>query len=337
MSVETLAQALQEAGILDSTAVNARLPRVRTGRALLEGIIADGLSTEANLVAQLARALSVPRYDPKERSPEPEAIALLDARQSDELGVLPVAVRGNGALLWVALCDPTDEGLLGEVARRTGRRVKACLIGPRELAKAQQQLGQGGGSMPLQMPQPPQQPMQMQMPPQPMQQMQQMQQMPNPGVSGQFRVPFPSGMNGQQMPGMGYPNMMPNGTPQQMMGSMPPMPGNPYGQPYGYGQQMMGTMPPPGSMGPPQGMGQPMQMQSPPSPMGLPSMGTMPPGMTPNGALSSGPQSRDMARLEEELTQAKQVVKVLAQLLVERNLIDGEELKRRLRTERERK
>src|SRR5689334_14902165 len=121
MSVETLAQALLEAGILDATSVEMRVPRARSGRKLLDDIIGDGVVTESSLVNQLARALSVPRYDPKERQPEPDAVGLLDLRIADELGVLPVAVRGGGALLWVAMCDPTDEALLQDVQRRSGR------------------------------------------------------------------------------------------------------------------------------------------------------------------------------------------------------------------------
>lgn len=44
-----------------------------------------------------------------------------------------------------------------------------------------------------------------------------------------------------------------------------------------------------------------------------------------------GTPRTDTRKLEEELAQAKHVVKVLVQMLVERGLIDGEELKRRLR------
>jgi hypothetical protein len=305
MSVETLAQALLDAGILDKPSVDYRVPRVRSGRQLLEGIINDGVAAEPNLVNQLARALSVPRYDPKERSPEPDAVALLDARSSEEMGVVPVAVRGGGALLWVALCDPTDEALIAEVQRRTGRRVKACLIGPRELTRALQQIAQGG----------------MQAPPPVMSQQPQgyppQQGMPNAGVSGQYRVPLPLPSGIGQPGNSGFPGM-PNGVPPGMQ----PMPQQGGGYPYGYAPQ--GSMPPP--------MQQPM-MGQPQMPGGY----SMPLG---TGAYPAGPPSRpgvDVQRLEDELAQARQVVKVLTQILVERGLIDGEDLKRRLRAERERK
>jgi len=288
MSVETLAQAMLEAGILDAPSVEQRVPRSRTGRQLLDGLVTDGLITEPSLVSQLARALSVPRYDPKERSPEPDAMALLDLRNAEELGVLPVAVRGGGALLWVALCDPTDEGLLAEVARRTGRRVKACLIGPRELARALQLLQPGvaqpgaPSASPFQVPN----------------------AAPNAMPSGQFRIPLPAAPPPGLQAMAGYP-VMPNGIPSNMQ------PTGPYAA---YGLS---------------GVGGPAPMMPP----GMPGMPSLPPGN------SQGPVSRssDTQRLEDELAQVRQVVKVLTQLLVERGLIDGEELKRRLRAERERK
>jgi hypothetical protein len=273
LSVESLSQALLEAGILEATAVEARAARSRSGRQLLDAIVSEGEISESSLVSQLARALSVPRYDPRERQPEPEAMALLDVRQSDELGVLPVAVRGGGTLLWVAMCDPTDESLSLEVTRRTGRRVKACLVGPGQLSRALHQAGVAAqhGAAP--------------MPPQPVHQS----FTPRPGT-----VP--------PMP-MGYPTPMPmHPHPMGAMGYPTPMPG-----------QF------PGYFG---------------APMAVPSMmGQVP--MPPGAAV--GGKSAELQKLEDELAQAKQVIRVLTQLLVERSLIDGDELKRRLRAERDRR
>jgi hypothetical protein len=64
-----------------------------------------------------------------------------------------------------------------------------------------------------------------------------------------------------------------------------------------------------------------------------PMMGQMP---VPPGPVAAG-KSAELQKLEDELAQAKQVIRVLTQLLVERGHIDGEELKRRLRAERDRR
>lgn len=282
MSVESLAQALLEAGILDTSSVALRLPRARTGKQLLDGLIGDGLVTEPSLVAQLARSLSVPRYDPKERLPESDAVALLDQKSAEELGVLPVAVRGGGALLWVALCDPTDEPLLSEVSRRTGRRVKACLIGPRELTKALQQL-QLGEAMTPQAQQPP----------------------PPPAPTTIPGLPVNTAPNAAQRQPTAPPptpsfGAVPNGYAPSL--SIPGFPAYPFASGV-TGPQPFGSMPP-----------------------AMPNPSQAPPGRT-----------SDLQRLEEELAQVRHVVKVLTQMLVERGALDGDDLKRRLRADRERK
>lgn len=265
MSVESLAQALLEAGILDASTVGEKASRARDGRQLLDGLVADGDVSESGLVNQLARALSVPRYDPRERQPEPEAVALVDPRTAEELGVLPVAVRGAGGLLWVAMCDPTDDAILAEVSRRTGRRVKACLIGPRELAKALQQ-AQGKG--------------------------------------GAYAAIQPPPVQTYRAPAAPAP---PPPTPVHATGST------------GYAPATLASNGMPGGYA---------------FPHGAPMAGTT---LVQPGPVASGGKSTDLQRLEDELSQAKQVVKVLVQLLVERGLMDGEEFKRRLRAERERR
>jgi hypothetical protein len=282
MSVDTLAKALFEAGLLDATSMETRIQRSRNGRALLDGIIADGVISEANLVTQLARVLSVPRYDPKERSPEPDALTLIDLQTAEELGVLPVAVRGGGTLLWVALCDPTDEPLQTEIARRTGRRVKPCLIGPRELTRAILQVQRGVG-------------------------------VPTP-----IGTPLPSGFGLTGTTGGGY--RVPTG-----VGMTPAVP--PYGG---------GTLPPNGIGGMTPGVGSyaayPFVSGIAP---GSPIVQTTP-GMA-GATAASAIRSSDVQRLDDELAQVRRVVKVLTQMLVERGALDGEELKRRLRAERDRK
>jgi len=271
MPVETLAKALFEAGLLDAGSMETRVARSRNGRQLLEGIVGDGVISEPNLVTQLARALSVPRYDPKERSPEPEAVALIDPRAAEELGVLPVAVRGGGTLLWVALCDPTDENLLSEITHRTGRRVKACLIGPRELSRALQRVLHG-----VNIPTP-------------------LGTAPVPGFAstGSFR-PAPMPTSPGMAPYMGGGTLPPTGA------GMPGTTGSYVGYPFASGVGPAAPLPG--------------------TPTGTPAI-----------------RSSDVQRLDDELAQVRRVVKVLTQMLVERGALDGEELKRRLRAERDRK
>lgn len=135
MSVQALANALVEAGVLDPAEVDRWGARDTDPHRFLEQILVEGIVSEDALVTRLARGFGVPRYDPKSRSPEPAALALLDHRARVELRTLPVAIRGTD-LLWVAVCDPSDDNLLAEIERRTARRVRPSLIGPRELVVA---------------------------------------------------------------------------------------------------------------------------------------------------------------------------------------------------------
>ncbi len=87
----------------------------------------------------MARAISVelglPRIDLTMTPAEPAAVALLDARICAERFVLPVALRENGELLWLAMADPTDLEALGVVRRRTQKRVRPAVAGPTEILR----------------------------------------------------------------------------------------------------------------------------------------------------------------------------------------------------------
>jgi hypothetical protein len=92
----------------------------------------------------VARALSVelglPRIDLAITPPEPLALALLDARTCLDRFVLPVALRENGELLWLAMADPTDQDTIGVVRRKTMKRVRPAVAGPTEILRAARSL-----------------------------------------------------------------------------------------------------------------------------------------------------------------------------------------------------
>jgi len=54
--------------------------------------------------------------------------------------VLPVALRENGELLWLAMADPTDEDSIGVVRRKTMKRVRPAVAGPTEILRAARSL-----------------------------------------------------------------------------------------------------------------------------------------------------------------------------------------------------
>src|SRR5262249_8415779 len=92
--------------------------------------------------------LGLPRIDLATTPPEPAAMALLDGRICAERFVLPVALRENGELLWVAMADPTDEDAIGMVKRKSQKRVRPAVAGPDESPPAARTLYPAGGTQP---------------------------------------------------------------------------------------------------------------------------------------------------------------------------------------------
>jgi hypothetical protein len=103
--------------------------------------VADmGYATEGTVARAISVELGLPRVDLAITPPEPLALALLDARTCLDRFVLPVALRENGELLWLAMADPTDQDSIGVVRRKTMKRVRPAVAGPTEILRAARSL-----------------------------------------------------------------------------------------------------------------------------------------------------------------------------------------------------
>jgi type II secretion system (T2SS) protein E len=124
--------------LLDERQHEAVLSRVgdSAGGHLVREIAELGYATEAAMARGVSVELGLPRIDLAANPPEPPALALLDARLCAERVVLPVALRENGELLWLAMADPTDQDTLGIVRRRAQKRVRPAVAGPSEILRA---------------------------------------------------------------------------------------------------------------------------------------------------------------------------------------------------------
>ncbi|HEY5677928.1 MAG TPA: hypothetical protein VIR81_14140 [Myxococcales bacterium] len=123
--------------LLDERQHEAVLSRTGSsaGGQVVQEIAELGYATEGAIARGVSVELGLPRIDLAVTSPEPAALALLDARICSERVVLPVALRENGELLWVAMADPTDQETLGIVRRRTQKRVRPAVAGPSEILR----------------------------------------------------------------------------------------------------------------------------------------------------------------------------------------------------------
>jgi hypothetical protein len=95
-----------------------------------------GYATEATVARAVSVELGLPRIDLAMTPPEGPALALLDARTCADKFLLPVALRENGELLWLAMADPTDEDAIGLVRRKAQKRVRPAVAGPTEILRA---------------------------------------------------------------------------------------------------------------------------------------------------------------------------------------------------------
>ena len=107
-----------------------------TGGYIVQQIAEMGYATEGTMARAISVEMGLPRIDLAMTPPEEQAFQLLDARTCAERFVLPVALRENGELLWLAMADPTDQESIAIVRRRTGKRVRPAVAGPSEIVRA---------------------------------------------------------------------------------------------------------------------------------------------------------------------------------------------------------
>jgi hypothetical protein len=136
--VPSIIDLLVKVQILDDRQHEAVMSRSssRTGGHIVQQIAELGYATEGTVARAISVELGLPRIDLTMTPAEPAAVALLDARTCAERFVLPVALRENGELLWLAMADPTDLEAIGVVKRRTQKRVRPAVAGPTEILRA---------------------------------------------------------------------------------------------------------------------------------------------------------------------------------------------------------
>ncbi|MGZ6124883.1 MAG: GspE/PulE/PilB domain-containing protein [Myxococcales bacterium] len=124
--------------ILDERQHDAVMSRSRSsaGGHIVQQVAEMGYATEGTMARAISVELGLPRIDLAMTPPEPAALALLDARTCADRFVLPVALRENGELLWLAMADPTDQEFIGVVKRKTQKRVRPAVAGPTEILRA---------------------------------------------------------------------------------------------------------------------------------------------------------------------------------------------------------
>ncbi len=133
-----LGEILLDAGVIDGTQLQAALGHQRRwGGRLGQALIDLKMASEEQIVSTLASKLGFERVpvESVEFGPGLElALRLVPHEFAERNQLLPYAA--DPASLWVAMADPTNMGVIDELAFRTGRNVKLSIAGDREIARA---------------------------------------------------------------------------------------------------------------------------------------------------------------------------------------------------------
>jgi hypothetical protein len=156
--VASVLDLLLKAQLIDDRAHDAVVSRARSrsGGHIVQQVAELGLATESSIARAISVELGLPRIDLQMTPPEAAALNLLDARICADRFVLPVALRENGELLWLAMADPTDQDAIAIVRRRAQKRVRPAVAGPSEILRAiRQRYGAPGAGAQQQPEEPP--------------------------------------------------------------------------------------------------------------------------------------------------------------------------------------
>lgn len=131
-----LGELLLEAGVIDETQLQSALGHQRRwGMKLGQALLDLKLATEAQVVAALARKFGYEVANLQAISPGPlldGALRLVPRDVAAKHTLLPIAADTNSVT--VAMADPTNIAVVDELSFRTGRRVRICIAGERELS-----------------------------------------------------------------------------------------------------------------------------------------------------------------------------------------------------------
>jgi hypothetical protein len=130
---------LVQAGIIDELQLSAALgEQTRWGRRLGMTLIKLGMVQEGHLVRALAKQFDLPVASLAGKKIAPEVIALVPAKVACEHSVIPLFVKkeGHREQLFLGMEEPSDLGILDDLAFRTGMVIRPVMVGPTEIGEA---------------------------------------------------------------------------------------------------------------------------------------------------------------------------------------------------------
>src|SRR3954467_924 len=130
-----IGESLVQAGLISANDLHAALTEQKSSGDRLGVVLARlNLATEYQVATALAAQLGFPCVSLVENPPEPLAVALI-ARDLAEAAVC-IGVSVDDRLLTVAMADPLRFGLVEDLERDTGRRVRPVVAAGSEIVHA---------------------------------------------------------------------------------------------------------------------------------------------------------------------------------------------------------
>jgi len=145
-----LGESLVEAGLIDGLQLRSALAdQRRWGNRLGKTLVKLGFVEEQTLMRHLSRLMGQPLAEIRDRTIDPEVLALLPAGLAEKHRCLPLFVEDDGAAryLYLGMEEPADLDVLDALQLRTGFEICPVLIGYRELDQGLRRfyrLGPGG-------------------------------------------------------------------------------------------------------------------------------------------------------------------------------------------------
>ena len=134
-NLQGLARRLVAENILDqATAENACVQSNRKNKTLLGWLIKNKSANPEQLVSAAADEYGIPLVDVRAMDLGMAPVSLLSESLIEKHQVLPLHLRGNQ--LYIAMSDPTDHGVIDEIAFSSGFHVEPILVASNQLAAA---------------------------------------------------------------------------------------------------------------------------------------------------------------------------------------------------------
>ena len=124
---------VEQAGVTPAQVAEAMLVRAGTGQRLGAVLVELGVIDERQLTAALSAQLGLPVADLRDRTPEPDALALLSDSLARGLQAVPLRVL-DGGTVEVVVSD-VGAATLADLERAVGRRVQLLLAPPGDVRR----------------------------------------------------------------------------------------------------------------------------------------------------------------------------------------------------------